>query len=365
MNQPPSPASICHRPLLRPGVTITWRTDGSLLIGTRPGIRISGDTGQLVQLARLISGLDGTRTHDAVVDECLTDELMQALVAGGCLLDAGAQHKSRLPNDLVDACRVRVVDGDTDDPTVIAGNRHQANVLVVADPRIHPRVAELLTAAGVNPVSPTSSTRHLAAALAIEICDEAEPLLDASGIAREWVRNRIPHVVAAVSGTRISIGPLVIPGQSACTSCLRLAQDDENGTAYAWQARGHAVYQPVAHRLGLSADTLAIAAGLSVGRLLAAIDAVAGRGIAEHLLIDSAGRVITRQVSPHPDCGCQDAPASGLSARSTSGGLTQRIARDRTFDAGADAGADLATVLPRAETDHAVGSGERERPSAA
>jgi hypothetical protein len=100
---------------------------------------------------------------------------------------------------------------------------------------------------------------------------------------------------------------------------------------------------------------------LSVGRLLAAIDAVAGYGIAEHLLIDSAGRVITRPVSPHPDCGCQDAPASGTSERGRSGDLAHPIASGSTFDAGAD----LATVLARTETNRAVGNGRGARPSAA
>ncbi|MEU2201771.1 ThiF family adenylyltransferase [Isoptericola sp. NPDC019482] len=116
----------------------------------------------------------------------------------------------------------------------------------------------------------------------------------------------VPHLPVVVREADVVVGPLVLPGRSACVGCCdRHAADADPGWPYvvADLARRPAV--EVAHETTLAATAAALAAGQVLALLDGATPATVGRCL-EVALPEAVPRA--REVAPHPACGCTTLP---------------------------------------------------------
>ena len=124
------------------------------------------------------------------------------------------------------------------------------------------------------------------------------------------VAGAVAHLTAAASEAIGVVGPLVIPGRTACLSCVDLARSDRDP---AWplilaQTCGRAS-QPAACAAALAAAVAAQAAAQALAYLdQAAPGAVVINGTLELVLPDWQWR--RRSWAPHPHCRCSRRPAS-------------------------------------------------------
>jgi hypothetical protein len=124
------------------------------------------------------------------------------------------------------------------------------------------------------------------------------------------VADAVAHLTAAASEAIGVVGPLVIPGRTACLSCVDLARSDRDP---AWplilaQASGRAS-QPAACAAMLTAAVAAQATAQALAYLdQAAPGAVVINGTLELVLPDWQWR--RRSWAPHPHCRCSRRPAT-------------------------------------------------------
>lgn len=292
------------RPALRPGVGVAWSVDGSAVIGTRPGLRIAAAPGTLYALIKHICALDGSRTWDEAAAD-VSQPLLSALVESGNVIDAAGLPSTAAPRESIDACRSRVVDGDVDDPVALALLRRTARVALAGDPELCESAQALLIGAGVQSIDAGDRRTTATAGLAL-VRGTGAVMAPPPALCQAWLRAGIPHVIAALSGTRVLVGPLTVPGASPCASCAEAVLREQSGLA-----RDAASDMLPGHvRPATSPETAAVCVGLSVGRLLLALDGLAPAGVADIVLLDSSGRATSSEVPIRVDCGCSHLPAA-------------------------------------------------------
>ncbi|MEL7975750.1 ThiF family adenylyltransferase [Isoptericola sp. F-RaC21] len=116
----------------------------------------------------------------------------------------------------------------------------------------------------------------------------------------------VPHLPVVVREADVVIGPLVLPGRSACVGCGdRHAADADGGWPYVVADLGRRVVDEVAHETTLAATAAALAAGQVLALLDGGTPATVGRRL-EVALPEAVPRV--RDVAPHPACGCTTLP---------------------------------------------------------
>lgn len=118
-----------------------------------------------------------------------------------------------------------------------------------------------------------------------------------------WLRRDVPHLPVVV-GEDIQIGPLVVPGETACLHCVHLARRDADP---AWPAIATQLHGRAAPSLGRTA--VAEAAAFAVRRLGALADAgadpVPGGAAGTSWELDPVdGSVSVATWSRHPECSC-------------------------------------------------------------
>jgi len=129
-------------------------------------------------------------------------------------------------------------------------------------------------------------------------------------VVSEWLRRDVPHVLVRVGDRSVRVGPVVVPGVTACARCLHLHEGDADR---AWPAiAGQLTVLPVAAPPLL---VLRDAAVRTVRRVLSltrqGVD-VGEPGPAEVTRIDlESSEVSSSVVLPHPDCGCGAPPGTG------------------------------------------------------
>jgi bacteriocin biosynthesis cyclodehydratase domain-containing protein len=106
-----------------------------------------------------------------------------------------------------------------------------------------------------------------------------------------WLRRDVPHLPVVV-GERIVIGPLVLPGRSACLHCVHLARRDADPAWPAIATQLHGRPAPA-----LSRTAVAEAGAFAVRHL----DADPGTSWE---LDPRDGSVSVASWAPHPDCSC-------------------------------------------------------------
>ncbi|MEZ0492201.1 hypothetical protein AB2L28_08105 [Kineococcus sp. TBRC 1896] len=190
-------------------------------------------------------------------------------------------------------------------PAARALRRRRACVALAGSAATVDSLVPLLSAAGVGqllcdrPV-PGTTTSRAPADLLVLVAEHAADPVAADGVQADGV----PHLSVVLRDTDALVGPLVLPGRSACLRCLDR-----------WRTDGDPLWPAVRTGLALApprpvdAATVSVLAGLVALQVLAHLDGgrAAAVGATLELLLPE-GRVRYRWWRPHPACGCVDLP---------------------------------------------------------
>ena len=357
------------KPALKVGLRPLWRDKGTLQFGVDPR-RARALTG-LGKAAGVISLLDGSRQADEVARTAEqfgipakdTDQIIGLLAAAGVLDDFPSQLRAALPDYLRGrlgpelACAAlahRLADGGA---TVLA-RRRAAYAQVHGAGRVGACVATFLAASGVAWVSCVDSGTGTTAGVHPETTAGVHPAtaadvhpagigLDdvgasrARGVARAvhrvapevltthdarrqpdlavltgWpdpvlvaalMRDRVPHLVVRAEEAIGVVGPLVLPGRSACTRCIDLSKADRDPAWPTILAQASACDPPAATQACdtvLAAATAALAAAQALSLIDRADTAVPAAAGATLELVLPAWQWQRYGWPPHPACTC-------------------------------------------------------------
>jgi hypothetical protein len=339
------------RPVLPPVLRRLWRDRETLQLGRDPGraVVLAGlDPGARAALALLDGTRDAAQLQAAARAVGCPPERLATLLGllsdAGVLVDAAqgwppaaprtapAQERARLSAEVGALSLVRgPAAGD------VAARRSAARVLVRGAGRVGAGIATLLAGAGVGAVdvedlqparphdtgpgglalddvgrargeavrervrvlAPSVDVAAGAAHLVVLSPSDDVPLDDVAG----QVVPGTPHLVAEVRDAVGVVGPLVLPGSTACLRCLDLTRSDLDPD---WPALAAQLAQPV--RTGPAGDTVlcAAVAAQAAGQVLTLLDGGASPatldGTLELLAQDWRWR--RRSWAPHRDCGC-------------------------------------------------------------
>lgn len=340
------------RPALKAGLRPLWRDRDTLQIGVDPrrAFALAGIGGA----AAVVSLLDGSRDTAEVEHTAreygipveATRHVLGLLAGAGALDDfpaalhrsLPAQLRARLAPDL--AC-VSLAVGDSDGGEEVLARRRAAAIRVYGTGRVGTCVATLLAASGVARVNCRDSgavgyadlspgglsqddvgvPRSTAAARAIrraapetriaetEFAQDGAAQPDLAVLAGRadpeevtvLLRRRVPHIAVHADEAIGVVGPLVVPGHTACLRCADLARA---GRDSAWPLiLAQAAGPPRACDTVLAAGTAALAAHQVLTFLDRAGTAPATlNGTLELVLPD--WRWHRRTWLPHPACTC-------------------------------------------------------------
>ncbi|WP_091066237.1 ThiF family adenylyltransferase [Klenkia brasiliensis] len=346
------------RPLLLPGTPVLRVDPVTVRVGGTdgdPGVQLGPlPAGAAGAVADLVRGLDGARTTRSVLagavaaelDPGVVEDLLTGLRAGGRLVDLASADL--LATSATPAARSRTAAEVA--AAVGAGGagawarRRTAAVVVDGATRVGVPLAALLAASGVGRVhvrdrgaagaadtvvgglcaADEGRPRTLAAADAVR---RAVPEVDLrplpAGTApdllvltRPWAAldpvpvhgERGPHLVATVRGQVGVVGPLVVPGRTACLRCAQLHRTDADP---GWPALAAQLHAPPDHAVG-GGTALCLATALTaLGQVLAHLDGSAAPAALEATLELRAPDLLPsrRRWPPHPACGCR--PGTG------------------------------------------------------
>jgi hypothetical protein len=300
---------LCHvRPALKPGLLPVWRDRDTLQIGIDPrrAVALTGMAG----VSYLISLLDGSRDHAQVLQAArdrgipaqAAERVLDLLAAGGALDDFPAGTLRVLPQPLrarlaAELATVSLARRDGDGGARTLARRRAAYIRIRGTGRIAAVVASILATAGVGMVS--DGTDSVLPDLAV-LVGYPDPELSAA-----LMSDQTPHLAASGSEAIGVVGPLVLPGRTACLRCLDLARTDRDP---AWplilaQLAGR---QPVP--VACDAALAAAVAAQAAFQALAFIDGAAvpdavRNGTLELVLPSWQWR--RRTWPPHPGCCCE------------------------------------------------------------
>ena len=343
------------RPVLPAAARRLWRDPQTLQLGRTTG-RAAVLAGVDPTARAALGLLDGTRERAQVVAQAeaagsppeRTEKLLDLLDSAGLLEDAAADlgplarldrvERERLTADVASLALVR---GDGGLPAV--RHRADARVLVVGAGRVGAPLAQLLATSGVGAVDvldEAPATAGDAGVGALELRDVGRsrgeaarerlrsaapsapggplPRVDLVVLApcrpeqledaRSVVPPATPHLLAEVRETVGVVGPLVLPGRSACLTCLDLTRTDLDP---GWPALAAQLAAPSRSRPACDgALALAVAAHASLQALSlidGTTDPASVGGTLELALPDWRWR--RRSWPVHPACGCSPAAA--------------------------------------------------------
>lgn len=155
------------------------------------------------------------------------------------------------------------------------------------------RLAVALAAAGI--IADDDAPLHLVVASRLVDPHRASALVSAD----------IAHLPVELAGDRVGVGPLVVPGRSACLACTHAARRDRDP---AWPA---VAAQLLARRAASTAPVLIVEAAAVALRLLSA--PAAGPQASAVLRAGSAPPQ-WHEHRPHPDCWCRSPSRSATPA---------------------------------------------------
>ncbi|MET0740110.1 MAG: ThiF family adenylyltransferase [Candidatus Nanopelagicales bacterium] len=347
------------RPILKPGLQVLVRDAQTVQIGLDPR-RAVLVTGSPEATIGLLNALDGTRDTPGVLTWAAANEvplddvvaLLARLRAGGLLIDALAEHplaeRDRATRERLapDADAVGLLD---DDEPHAMSRRYHAHVVVEGAGRLGAAIAHLLAASGVGrvgvvddatvsltDVSPAGHrfdaigrSRLLAVhdalgawgARAATLQQVRRPRARAArGATRqtdvvvlttpeactphrraELLLGGQTHVTVRVQETVGEVGPLVVPGSSACAGCVELHRVDRD-RGWSAVARCRAEHEEIGETL-LVTMTAALAAAAVTAHLDGRGDSPVVDGTVEVSL--PFGLTTLRRWRPHPACGCR------------------------------------------------------------
>ncbi len=320
-----------------------WRDRDTLQIGIDPrrAVALTGMAG----VSCVISLLDGSRDRDQVLTEArdrgvpieTADRVLTLLAAGGALDDFPAGTLRVLPQPLrarlaAELATVSLARRDSDGGARTLARRCAAYIHIRGTGRIAAAIATILATAGVGDVSGgldqeplPSRPEHTPAAAAAAartppppgrkatagpprrpalpdltvLIGQSDPELSAA-----LMNDRIPHLMASANEAIGIVGPLVLPGRTACLRCLDMYRTDRDP---AWplilaQLAGR---QPIP--LACDAPLAAAVAAQAAFQALAFVDGAAvpdavANGTLE--LVLPAWQWRRRTWAPHQRCSC-------------------------------------------------------------
>jgi len=336
------------RPVLSPAARRLWRDPETLQFGraSERAVVLAG----LDPAARAVLGLlDGTRDLDGVRQAALgagcpaerTDSLLALLQGAGLLVDAGDRWPERLDTSerdrlAADVASLGLLHGGAGLGAL--RRRDQASVVVVGAGRVGAPLAALLAAAGVGTVdvaddgtarasdvavgglAPQDVGRHRGPA-ARERLRTGTPSTRSGPVRRPdlvvlapatlldeldapaLLRDGVPHLLAEVRDTVGVVGPLVLPGSSACLRCLDLLRSERDP---GWPALAAQLTRPLHASPPCDSALAAAVAAQAALQVLALLDGGAPASIDGSLeLALPDWRWRRRSWTPHGACECR------------------------------------------------------------
>jgi hypothetical protein len=312
------------RPALKPGLIAVWRNRDTVQIGIDPrrAIALTGMRGAAV----LLGLLDGSRdlaqilaaAGDAGISAEAADRVITLLAVGGALHDFPVTAYRAMPQGLrtrlaPELATAALAHGDADGGARILARRQGACVRVEGMSRVGLCVASFLTASGIGMVisaGPPPAVLSPPAGMAGPAPASRHPdLVILADIHRRELpeilrRGGVPHLAAAASEAIGVVGPLVLPGRTACLRCLDLTRAERDP---AWplilaQLTGGGADPPACDTvLAAAVATQAAAQALAFVDRPASASAVTN-GTLELVLPDWQWR--RRTWAQHDRCGC-------------------------------------------------------------
>jgi bacteriocin biosynthesis cyclodehydratase domain-containing protein len=169
----------------------------------------------------------------------------------------------------------------------------------------HEQVSDAVRRHGASPLRTTIRARRPDLVVVTGAADTDEPWTDPART-DDLLADGVVHLPVAVSGDAAVVGPLVVPGRTACLWCAerRRADLDRAWPALADQLRAR-------HAVARSGDgpLTALAAGFAVTQALRVVDgldpAAPPACLGARLVLRGPDGVPEREpVAPHPVCGC-------------------------------------------------------------
>jgi bacteriocin biosynthesis cyclodehydratase domain-containing protein len=306
------------RPALKPGLLTVWRDRDTLQIGidARRAVALTG----MADVAWIVGLLDGSRDRADVVRAAAeggvpaqaAERVLTLLAAAGVIEDFPAATLRVLPQPVrarlaPELATASLAHGDSDGGARTLARRLAAQVTVHGGGRLRAAIASILRTSGIGHVvladaaalastSPASGTTR--PDLMVLTGQRPPEFQDA------LIRGQVPHLAVSASEAIGVVGPLVIPGRSACLRCLDLTRTDHDPS---WPL----ILAQLASRhpdpLGCDAPLVAAVAAQAAFQALAVIDRAAfaqavTNGTLELVLPGWQWR--RRTWPPHPRCCC-------------------------------------------------------------
>jgi bacteriocin biosynthesis cyclodehydratase domain-containing protein len=163
----------------------------------------------------------------------------------------------------------------------------------------------------VRRVAPGTSVGRPPARAAPELCVLADAVVPEPTRLATLHRDRVAHLPVRLRDGTGMVGPLVLPGRTACLGCVELHRCDRDP---GWPA----VAAQLVGRPGRGGAAAAAAtAALGVAQVLAALDVVGGAAAAAPPVLGAtleldlaSGELLRRAWSAHPDCPCGAPPSA-------------------------------------------------------
>ncbi len=167
------------------------------------------------------------------------------------------------------------------------------------------------SATAIMRAAPDVDTRRLrdgAPSFLIQVGQDAPAELFAHGLARR----KLPHLLIEERDDAILVGPLVIPGRSACIRCQDLHRRDRDP---AWPAIA-AQLATAPGQIGTAATSTAlIAVGIAAGEVLGFIDGLDPDTAGASIEIRPVARIRRRSWEAHPSCACIETKHRSMSGQ--------------------------------------------------
>lgn len=329
------------RPAIKSGLLPVWRDRDTLQIGIDPrrATALSG----MGQAAFLIDLLDGSRDRDQVIAVAAgrgipaeaSERILTLLAAGGALDDFPVSTLRALPSPLraklaPELATTSLARRDGDGGARALAKRRAAVVTIDGDRRLGRAVARILSASGLGdvrvcrtlagdgagpangaPAGPGRGARGRRPRSGPPGPPDLVILVGhrAGDRATELTRKHVAHLAVMASEAIGIVGPLVVPGKTACLRCLDYVRA---GNDPAWplilaQIRRRRP-EPAACDAVLAAAVAAQASAQALTAIeTAPIASAAANGTLELVLPDWRWR--RRSWPPHPACPCASTPS--------------------------------------------------------
>jgi hypothetical protein len=303
------------RPALKPGLLPVWRDRDTVQIGVDPrrAVALTG----MGRASALLSLLDGSRDRDDLltaaasqgIPAVITERILTLLAASGALVDAPAAPLGWLPLELRRRLRSELATASLahdhgDGGVGEVARRRAALICIDGERRLARAIARVLAGAGVGRLrfGTAPGTGRPRPDLVILARHQPQPAPD------HLVRAGQPHL-AVMAGEAIGIiGPLVLPGRTACLRCLHYVRA---GSDRSWPL----ILAQLARRRpdppACDAALTALVAAQTAAQVLAAI----GTNPALSPLVNGTLEIVLpswrwrrRSWQPHPDCTCAGRP---------------------------------------------------------